>query len=151
MAAADRKGGQKPAEGTLNHFEKLLEGPCLNHAFLVKHMLKDCGLMRRFLSRGSNKGEQGKDPAPTADDAEEKYDGFPRSNGCLMIFGGSAAYDSKHRQKVARREVYTTEPAMPAFLRWSESAITFNQNDHPDTVPHPGRYLLVVDLIVGPK
>ena len=27
--ATDRKGGQKPSEGTPNHFEKLLEGPCL--------------------------------------------------------------------------------------------------------------------------
>ena len=53
--------------------------------------------MRRFLSRGSNKGEQGKDPAPTADDAEEKDDGFPMPEGCLMIFGGSRAYDSKCR------------------------------------------------------
>ena len=68
-----------------------------------------------------------------------------------MIFGGSAAYDSKRRQKVARREVYTTEPATPAFLRWSESAITFDRADHPSTVPHPGRYPLVVDPIVGLK
>ena len=64
MAAADRKGGQKPWEGTPNHFEKLLEGLCPNHAFPVKHLLKGYGLMRRFLSRGSNKGEQGKDPPP---------------------------------------------------------------------------------------
>ena len=97
MAAADRKGGRKPTEGTPNHFEKLLEGPCSNHAFPVKHLLKDYGLMQRFLSGGSNKGEQGKDPAPTMDDAEEKDDGFPMPDGCLMIFGGSAAYDSKHR------------------------------------------------------
>ena len=33
VATADRKGGQKPIEGTLDHFEKLLEGPCLNHSF----------------------------------------------------------------------------------------------------------------------
>ena len=33
VAAADRKGGWKPTEGTLNHFEKLLKGPCPNHAF----------------------------------------------------------------------------------------------------------------------
>ena len=52
--------------------------------------------MRRFLSRGSNKGEQGKDPGPTMDDAEEKDDGFSMLDGCLMIFSGSAAYDSKH-------------------------------------------------------
>ena len=45
VAAADRKGGRKPTEGTLNHFKKLLKGPCPNHAFPVKHLLKDCGLM----------------------------------------------------------------------------------------------------------
>ena len=68
-----------------------------------------------------------------------------------MIFRGSAAYDTKRRQKVARREVYTTAPATSAFLRWSESAITFDRTDHPDAVPHPGRYPLVVDPIVDPK
>ena len=41
MAAADRKGGRKPTEGAPNHFEKMLEGPCPNHAFPVKHLLKD--------------------------------------------------------------------------------------------------------------
>ena len=72
-------------------------------------------------------------------------------DGCLMIFGGSTAYDSKCHQKVMRCEVYTTEPATPAFLRRSKSTITFDWADHPDTVPHPGRYLLVVDPIIGPK
>ena len=57
MATADCKGGWKPTEGTLNHFEKLLEGPCLNHSFPIKHLYKDYGLMKRFLSGGSNKGE----------------------------------------------------------------------------------------------
>ena len=32
-----------------------------------------------------------------------------------------------------------------------ESAITFDRTDHPDTVPHLRRYLLVVDSIVSPK
>ena len=85
------------------------------------------------------------------DDAEEKDDNFPTLDGCLMIFGGSMAYDSKHHQKVARRQVYMAQPATPPFLRWSESAITFDRTDHPDTVPYPGRYLLVVDPIVSPK
>ena len=97
VAAADRKGGRKPEEGTPNHFKKLLEGSCPNHAFPIKHLLKDYGLMRRFLSGGSNKGEKGKDPPPAADNAKEKDVGFPTRNNCLMIFGGSAAYDSKHR------------------------------------------------------
>ena len=72
--------------------------------------------MQKYLTGGLNKGEQGKEPAPRTDDVEEKDDTFLTPNGALMIFGGSAAYDSKRRQKVTRREVYTTEPAMLAFL-----------------------------------
>ena len=81
-------------EGTQNHFEKLLEGACPNHAFPVKHLYKDCGLLKQFLSGGSNKGEHVKDPEPTADDAKGRDGGFPTLDGCLMIFGGLAAYDS---------------------------------------------------------
>ena len=68
-----------------------------------------------------------------------------------MIFGGSAAYESKRSQKVARREVYTTKPATLAFLWWSESAITFDQTDHPESIPQSGRYPLMIDPIIGPK
>ena len=101
-------------EGTLNHFEKLLEGPCPNHAFPVKHLYKYYDLMKRFLSRGSNKGEHGKDPDPTTD--EGKDGGFPTLDGCLMIFGGSATFDSRRCQKLTCCEVYTIELATPTFL-----------------------------------
>ena len=97
------------------------------------------------------KGSTERTLPPPIDDTEGKDDGFSTPDGCLMIFGGSVAYDSKRRQKVARRKVYTAQPATPPFLRWSESAITFDRTDHPDTVPYPGRYLLVVDPIVSPK
>ena len=97
VAATNRKGGRKPTESAPNHFEKMLEGPCLNHAFPAKHLYKECGLMRKYLARGLNKGEQGKDPVPTTDDTEEKDDTFPTPTGALMIFGGSTAYDSRRR------------------------------------------------------
>ena len=106
MATADRKGGRKPAEGTPDHFEKQLEGPCPNHSFPIKHLYKDYGLIKRFLSRGFNKGGHGKDPELTTDNTEGRDDGFLTLDGFLMIFGGSAAYDSKCRQKLTRREVY---------------------------------------------
>ena len=82
MATADRKEGWKPTEGTPNHFEKLLKGPCPNHGFLVKHLYKDYVLIKLFLSGGSNKGEHRKEPKPTADDAEGKDDKFPTLDGC---------------------------------------------------------------------
>ena len=64
MATADRKGGQNPDEGTLDHFKKVLEGPCPNHAFPIKHLYKDCVLMKQLLFGGSNKGEHRGDPKP---------------------------------------------------------------------------------------
>ena len=94
MTTADRKGGRKPAEGTPDHFEKLLEGPCPNHFFPIKHLYKDCGLMKRFSSEGSNKGEHKGDPKPAVDNTEGNDGGFPTLDGYLMIFRGSVAYDS---------------------------------------------------------
>ena len=135
MDTTDHNGGWKPTEGTPDHFKKLLKGPCLNHAFPIKHLYKDCVLMKRLLSGGSNKREHRKEPKLTADDAEGKDGGFSMLDGCLMIFGGSAAYDSKCHRKLARHEVYTAEPATPTFLCRSESAITFDRINHLESVP----------------
>jgi len=119
-----------PAKNAPDHFEKLLEGPCPNHALRVKHLYKDCALMKRFLSGGFDKGNQRKKLEPAADDAKGKDGGFSALDGCLMIFGGTATYDPKRRQKIACHEVYAAELAMSSFFRWSESAITFDQTDY---------------------
>jgi hypothetical protein len=42
-----------------------------------------------------------------------------------------------------------SQPRLPSFLDWSGSAIMFDHDDHLDRVPQPGRYLLVVDPIIG--
>jgi hypothetical protein len=39
--------------------------------------------------------------------------------------------------------------AAPVYLDWSDKPITFDQGDHPDFVPSPGRYPLIVDPIIG--
>jgi hypothetical protein len=39
--------------------------------------------------------------------------------------------------------------ASPEYLCWSESPITFDQTDHPDSIPKHGRFSLIVDLLVG--
>jgi hypothetical protein len=68
-----------------------------------------------------------------------------------MIFGRPAAYDSKRQQKLACCEVYAAELATPAFLQWLRSTITFDHSDHLDSVPHLGRYPLIVDPIIDKK
>jgi hypothetical protein len=61
-----------------------------------------------------------------------------------MIFGGSPARPSRRRGKLIRREVMNADVAKPSYLKWSEVPITFDRKDHPDIVPHPGSYPLVV-------
>jgi hypothetical protein len=39
--------------------------------------------------------------------------------------------------------------AVPVYLDWSDKPITFDQGDHPDSVPSPGKYPLVVDPVIG--
>jgi hypothetical protein len=55
---------------------------------------------------------------------------------------------ARHR-KQERREVCSVKVAAPVYLDWSARPITFDQADHPDYVPSPGRYPLVVDPIIG--
>jgi hypothetical protein len=64
VVAAERKGKKASAEGTPDHFEKMLEGPCPNHTYPVKHVYKDCGIMKKFLSGGSKQKDRKKKPNP---------------------------------------------------------------------------------------
>src|SRR5438105_3096385 len=65
-----------------------------------------------------------------------------------MIYGGSDAYESKRKQKLTAREINAVTPVTPKYLKWSEAPITFGRADHPDHIPHPGRYPLVLDPII---
>ena len=76
--------------------------PCLAYQAPIQRLRP----LEVFLSSGSNKGEHRKEPKPAADDTEGKDSGFSTQDGCLMIFRGSVAYDSKRHPKLARCEVY---------------------------------------------
>jgi hypothetical protein len=66
-----------------------------------------------------------------------------------MIYGGQAANASARHRKQERREVCSVKVAAPVYLDWSDKPITFDQGDHPDCVPSPGRYPLIVDPVIG--
>jgi hypothetical protein len=49
-ATCSRKHQARPPT---DHFEKLLEQTCLNHAYPVKNKLRDCGMMKNFMASES--------------------------------------------------------------------------------------------------
>jgi hypothetical protein len=56
---------------------------------------------------------------------------------------------SARYRKQEHREVCSVKVAAPIYLDWSDKPITFDQSDHPDCVPSLGKYLLVVDPVIG--
>jgi hypothetical protein len=51
-------------------------------------------------------------------------------------------------RKKAIRELLATVPSVPQFLEWSDTDITWSQADHPETIPEPGKYALVVNPLI---
>jgi hypothetical protein len=68
-----------------------------------------------------------------------------------MIFGGFLARPTRQREKLIRREVFNVDIVKPSYLKWSEVPITFDREDHPDHVPQPGSYPLVVAPLLKSK
>jgi hypothetical protein len=152
--AAQGKGKAKPKgqftqKKSKNQSTDILDMPCPIHTrkdedgnqILPKHTARQC----RLLIQGFKEDQSSEKNKEKEDDDEEK-DNFPEINATLVIF---ADIESKSRLKVINREVNMAVPATPAYLKWSQMPITFDQSDHPAHVPTPGRQALVVDPVVG--
>jgi hypothetical protein len=75
-----------------------------------------------------------------------------KPEGCLMIFGGPTAYESRRQHKLKSRDVnamISAHEAVLTYLKWSESAISMDRADHLDNIPQLGRFPLIVEPIVG--
>jgi hypothetical protein len=147
VAAVEHRNPQKPPGGA-NLFDKMLKKSCLYHQGPVKHTLEECVMLRRYFHKAGPPAEGGKgqdNDKKEGDKAEE----FLEVHDCFMIYGGQVANASARHRKQERRKVCSVKVAAPAYLDWSDKPITFDQGNHPDCVPSPGKYPLVVDPIIG--
>ena len=63
VVTADHAGMQ-PQQGPSGNFYELIESPCTNHDYPIKHLYKDCQLLKHLLRRaGRPKDEKGKEAA----------------------------------------------------------------------------------------
>jgi hypothetical protein len=63
-----------------------------------------------------------------------------------VIFGG---LPNRRAQKATRREVLRIQPTVPTPLRWSKVPITFSRVDQWTSFSEPGRFPLVLKLVVA--
>ena len=134
-------------------FEELLDGSCLIHG--SGHKARECFSLRSFATEALKvaPARQQRTPRNNKKD-DDKTDAEPddfqdTEKEVNFICGGPDACDSKRKQKLALREVNAIEPATPEFLRWSEVPITFDRSDHPQHIPRPGRYPLVLPAVIN--
>jgi hypothetical protein len=110
-----------------------------------KHKTRDCDRLQGLADevfKMAKTSDQEKMP-------EDPKGDFPKAHKVVnYIFGGPNSYEPKRKQKLTTWEVMAVKPATPEYLRWYEVPITFHCGDHPDFIPKPGRYPLVVCPIV---
>jgi hypothetical protein len=147
VAAAEHRNPRKPPGGA-GVFDKMLKEPCPYHQGPVKHTLEECVMLRRYFHKTGPPAEDGRGHDNNKKEGGKEEE-FPEVHNCFMIYGGQAANASARHRKQERREVCLVKVAAPVYLDWSDKPITFDRGDHPDFVPSPGRYPLVVDPIIG--
>jgi hypothetical protein len=114
-------------------FDDMLKKPCPYHKTPVNHTLEQCDMLKNDYSCSATKEAEAK-----KDGGDGDAGGFPAVENVFLIFGGPTVH-----------EVLTAEKAPPSFLDWSEDAITFSREDHPNRIPNLGQYPLVVDPVIG--
>jgi hypothetical protein len=129
-------------------FDKMLKESCPYHRGPVKHTLEECDMLQRYFNKAGPSVEDGKDQGNNNKEGNKEEE-FLEVHNCFMIYGGQVANASARHRKQERREVCSAKVATPVYLDWSDKPITFDQDDHPDYVPSPGRYPLVVDPVIG--
>jgi hypothetical protein len=103
--ASRPKGNSAKPASTRDHFERLLDAPCLHHEVPIKHTLRGCRLMKNYV-KGTLKPKTADQPekqGPSPDNDDNAGAAFPGEDGAVhMIFGGSPARPSRWREKLIR-------------------------------------------------
>jgi hypothetical protein len=138
LAVDPARRGPRPAPRGPGVFDDMLKKPCTYHKTPVNHTLEQCDLLKRFYGRAAAKDAEAK-----KDGGDGDAGGFPVVENAFLIFGGPTVDMSSRQCKRERHKVLAAEKAPPSFLDWSEDAITFSREDHPNRIPNPGQYPLV--------
>jgi hypothetical protein len=122
----------------------MLKMPCPYHKTPVNHTLEQCDMLKKYYSRAAARDGEAK-----KDSGDGDAGGFLAVENVFLIFGGPTVDMSNSQCKRERHEVLVADKAPPSFLDWSGDAITLIHEDHPNHIPNPVQYPLVVDPVIG--
>jgi hypothetical protein len=97
-------------------FKELLESACSNHAYPIKHKLKECTMMKNFMTSG----DHSKGKKPKGDLGKKGPTPFPGEEAVISIYGGPVPHESRCKLKITSQEVNALSLATPSYLQWSK-------------------------------
>jgi hypothetical protein len=77
---SDKRQARPPTD----HYRRLLKEAYPNHAYPIRHKLKDCNMMRSFVTSGSLTWGAELDEGPEWSETSP----FPRENAIMTVYGG---------------------------------------------------------------
>jgi hypothetical protein len=142
--AAIQRPAKDNSKKTFGGFKDLLKEKCPWHLD-DNHTTEQCYQLRRALKDTpeplhphDKKGKKKTD--------ESNSDFQEPDKTVNVLFGG---LPNRRAQKANRRDIMSIEPAVPTPLRWSEVPITFSRADQWTSFSEPGRFPLVLKLVVA--
>jgi hypothetical protein len=83
LVAAAKRDFKRQARLPADHFEKLNEVTCPNHTYPVKHKLKECTMMKNYMTMGN----LSRSKKPEGDSAGKVAAPFPEEKAIMLIYG----------------------------------------------------------------
>jgi hypothetical protein len=106
-AGSDKRQAWPP----MDRFEKLLEETCPNHAYPIKHKLRDYDMMKNFMASVSLTWGMEINDVPNEGDATP----FSREDTVMTIYDG--------RPTMGMRRVSNPSPGIPAHNSWGRTDV----------------------------
>jgi hypothetical protein len=150
---ARARGAPRGGERTL---DDILDAQCPYHKDMC-HTLWNCRDFKHSVGHG-RPFQPLPPPPPRGGPGEPRQPQQPEGGGggafphvdseVNIIFEGHGSQENRRHQKLNDRQVLAATTSAPAPYRWSEHAITFNRADQWLNFDHPGKYPLLVDLVI---
>ena len=74
-------------------------------------------------------------------------DDYPKEHGAYVVLTSLAS--DRHNRRRQHSEVNAVASTAPEFMHWSKKPISWSRDDHPEVMPSPGSYALVLDATLA--
>src|SRR3954470_17686327 len=82
-------------------------------------------------------------PKPAARPVGAVQDEYPEEHGAYVVFTSTA--DDRRSRRLQQQEVNAAASDALEFMHWSEKPISWSRADHPEVMPNPSSYAMVLE------